>query len=976
MNQNSRPKVQRSTSLRVAAMATLCSFVVTSCGSKTSTTAPTAGGSATPVGQPLVQTGDIPKGLDMRLSNGKAGVEAVDHSKLAPATKIGDADVAALLNRTKPLAVDKNDRQDFALRPKSLPPPRIGKVENNSFPAPPSSLLPPKTNEAGKALTVLRYMPEGDVPLAPELSVTFSDAMVAVTSQDDAAAVKPVKLTPEPPGKWRWIGTRTILFDPAVRFPQATTYKVEIPAGTKSANGNELKAGVNFSFTTPPPKLVNRYPNGNSHRTDVPMFASFDQKIDAAAVVAKIKVTANGKNYAVRQLDAAEIEKDPVIKEMVANAKASEQDSRYVAFRAMDAFPTDTAVTVEFPAGTPSAEGPNKTTESQSLGFRTYPPLKIERAECGYQNKCPPGNPFAIQFNNQLDMDKFNEQQVTVTPDVPGLKVMNYGSSIALTGGTIARSTYKVTVASTIIDEYGQTLGKDATFTWNVTEAQPNFFGPSGVVVLDPAAKTPTIDMFTVNYDLLKYKLYKVTPNEFPAFGEYMRNLWNKDKPPTMPGSKVFDGSMPTTQGKDRIVETKIDITKALGQGGLGHAIVVVEPSPWKETYDPPRMYIWVQSTKLGIDASIDNEMLLAFATELQTGKPAANVELRMLRAGVNGKSDSQGLATLQLPAGGGGRGTEMLIAKRGADEAFVTESNGWWNDYNSWVKQSRSNSLTSYIVDDRKLYKPGEEVSIKGWLRLVNYGKNGDVSGLNGEVTSLTYDVFDSVGNKMLSGTSAVNLVGGFDTKFTLPKTPNLGYTSIQFHTVGKRSETLYHQFQIEEFRRPEFEVNATASTAPNLIGGSGDITVNAKYFSGGPLAGADVTWNLSASETTFTPPNRDEFVFGKWVPWWGLRGGYDYDDGEYYGGYGRGGRYTPPKSWTHQAKTDGAGAHVLHMDFLSANPAVPMSVSANASVESDSSAVLSVKKAAMSRHAETNTTLPHTTIPPMRGVFRSSSL
>jgi hypothetical protein len=38
-------------------------------------------------------------------------------------------------------------------------------------------------------------MPEGDVPLAPQLSVTFSQPMVAVTSVDDLAAQDvPVKL--------------------------------------------------------------------------------------------------------------------------------------------------------------------------------------------------------------------------------------------------------------------------------------------------------------------------------------------------------------------------------------------------------------------------------------------------------------------------------------------------------------------------------------------------------------------------------------------------------------------------------------------------------------------------------------------------------------------------------------------------------------------------------------------------------------
>ena len=168
-------------------------------------------------------------GLEMRLSEGKSGKPAIDRAKLAPAKKLADPEVAKLLSRSKPLVADAADQQAFALRPSSQPAPRTGEVVKTTFPADPSTLLPPKANDAGKDLTVLRFMPEGKVPLAPELSVTFSQPMIAVTSQDDAAKVQPVKITPTPKGRWRWIGTRTILFDPEVRFPQSTTYRSRSP---------------------------------------------------------------------------------------------------------------------------------------------------------------------------------------------------------------------------------------------------------------------------------------------------------------------------------------------------------------------------------------------------------------------------------------------------------------------------------------------------------------------------------------------------------------------------------------------------------------------------------------------------------------------------------------------------------------------------------------------------------------------------
>jgi len=39
-----------------------------------------------------------------------------------------------------------------------------------------------------------------------------------------------------------------------VRFPMATTYQVEVPAGTKSATGGVLKDAVKFTFETPAPR--------------------------------------------------------------------------------------------------------------------------------------------------------------------------------------------------------------------------------------------------------------------------------------------------------------------------------------------------------------------------------------------------------------------------------------------------------------------------------------------------------------------------------------------------------------------------------------------------------------------------------------------------------------------------------------------------------------------------------------------------
>jgi uncharacterized protein YfaS (alpha-2-macroglobulin family) len=893
-------------------------ILLAACGGH-ETSAPVAQGSAAP----FVYT--APKdpliGLDLRLSNGKQGAPGFDHAKLAPATKLSDAEVTQLLARATPLEAQAGDTAAFALRPSSTPPPRTGDTVKTTFPPPPSDLMPPAASDAGKDLRVLRYMPQGEVPYAPELSITFSQPMVAVTSQSDAAATVPVTLTPTPKGRWRWVGTRTVLFDPDPRFPQATTYQVEVPGGTKSANGGVLKDGVTFSFETPAPKLVASYPGSYTpQKLDVPMWIEFDQKIDPQAMLAAIKVTGakgwDDKPLAIRLLDAKEVAADKQLATLVDQANKDDHEGKWLAFKTVAPLPIDTQITVTVPPGAPSAEGPNKTKAAQSFGFHTYPPLEVDHYAC--DPTCPPSSPLWVRFNNPLDEDAFDDAIVTVKPDIPGLRVIAQGEMIEVMGATKARTSYTITIGKALKDDFGQVLGRAQSHTFKVGDAYPTFYGPSGLVVLDPSATKPTLDFFSTNYDALKVKLYAVEPSDLPAFGNYIDNQWNHDHPPRIPGRKVMDALVKVPGGKNELVETHVDLSSAL-HDGRGHVLAIVEPSPWKELYEPPRMVAWVQATKLAVDAHVDNDSLVAFATELGSGKPAAGVNLEIRPYGIKAVTDDKGMATLPL-ADVQQTSAHYLLASKDKDSAFVAES---WSDYGDWVKHARTPQLAWYVVDDRKLYKPGEEVSLKGWLRTIDYGKNGDVG--PSSVKSVSYKVMDSVGNQIAQGTANVDAIGGFDTKFTLPKTPNLGYAQIYFDAgVG----AYQHPIQIEEFRRPEFEVSAHASDGPFVVGGGGDVVVSAKYFSGGPLPGAQVSWFVTASQTTFTPPNRDDYVFGQWRPWWGYRGWYeDEADDEPKG-------ERSPMSWSFDGKTDGAGDHDLRMDFVSVKPAMPMSVTANATV------------------------------------------
>jgi alpha-2-macroglobulin len=181
--------------------------------------------------------------------------------------------------------------------------------------------------------------------------------------------------------------------------------------------------------------------------------------------------------------------------------------------------------------------------------------------------------------------------------------------------------------------------------------------------------------------------------------------------------------------------------------------------------------------------------------------------------------------------------------------------------------------TLRWLVFDDRQMYRPGEEVHFKGWIRRVGGGETGDVGPLQGAASRVYYRLIDSQGNDVHSGSLSPNALGGFDLALTLPDGMNLGYTTLYLIAEGAgdlEGREYHHPFQVQEFRRPEFEVSASASEGPHIVGGHAIASVTANYYAGGVLPNAEVNWQVTSMPGHFAPPNWDDFTFGRWTPWW----------------------------------------------------------------------------------------------------------
>ncbi len=867
------------------------------------------GRSAVRLGQPLEGRANPEQTFIFRLGEGSAGAPPLaDPIPIAEGQPMSAEETAAALERLPPFDEDAQPAE-FAQRDASLPAPRPGETVEVPFPPP-----APRDRDADAdngPLAVLRVAPEGDVAAAANVSVTFNQPMIPLASLEDIALERaPVILEPQPEdGRWRWLGTKTLVFERETRLPMATRYQVTVPAEASSVAGSRLGASRSWTFTTPPPRAVAFHPAaGVSQPRDPVMYMAFDQDIDPAAVAAHLRVRADGGAIGTRLAEPAEIEAAPAVAAMAERYGPK----RGVAFKAVAALPYDAETIVEAPPGLPSAEGPLRSQQAQAYRFRTYGPLKVVETRCGWRDRCPPMQPWTIQFNNALDQEAFREDWVRVEPVIEGMRVFANFNTLHIQGLTRGGQTYKVALNAEIRDQYEQTLGREQELSFTVGEADPNFFGfNDNYLTLDPYAP-PSLTVYTVNFRALRISVHRVTPDDWPAFEKALQDFY-RGRNVSLPGTSILDETRPVTHQKDALVETSIDLAAGL-DNGYGQLVVAVKPVQPSGPIERPRYaqrgaMAWIQRTDIGVTAFEDDDRLLVWTADLKDGRPLANARATLTAEGggsATAVSDTEGMASLPLTA----KRSNALTVRLGDDLAFLPGSRAGAR----WQSRRREDRAAWFVFDDRGVYRPGETVRVKGWARKIERGKRGGVA-LVGAGQTGRYTVYDARNNRLKQGELTLTGLGGFDLAFSTPDNANTGSARVEIEIPELGSAN--HAFQIQEYRRPEYEVTVRTEPGPYFVGDSAVATAEAAYYAGGPLPASPTRWTVSAFEASFTPPNLSDYTFGVWRPWW--------DVPPFFG---------PLATRSFEGATDAGGKHRLRLDFDRAEPATPKRLRVEAAV------------------------------------------
>ncbi|CAF1253132.1 unnamed protein product [Rotaria sordida] len=852
------------------------------------------------------------------------------------------------------LVAESTDEQEFFKREATIKAPKTSKIIQTPFPPPLADrkedldidierLKQLAKQEAGP-LIIERYSPNEtqiNYPLAT-VTITFNQPMIAVSSLDEKMNIEDlgISLAPKLEGRWRWTGTKTVQFEAKHRLPYSTEYTLKVDKEhCVSAIGGKLEDELLFEFSTTTPNVLQFSPYGTVSTLKPKCFLLFDQKIDRSKILKHLHVVGSDE-HEISNDDLELVDDETAKSEFKSYIDANEGNhEKYIVFTFKHDLLKATQYTVRLPAGCPSAEGPLVTTSEWLANFQTYEPLRIidwhPNKKHTYQPSASPGHSWSVTFNNSLNHSTINKSLFKVEPEVSGLGIEHSeynDQQITIHNNSKPNTIYTLVIESgKLKDIHGQTLEHDYSeqpiqfYIHDSPPLQGDISGATGMIVMDPGVlDEPFYPFMVYNYSEITLRINRVKPEHYhpnlPCFQPYSYLHGEKESHVQLPGEELLNEIVQTNCERDEPKEIKIPLKAYLAKNsGVGQLIIFIEPTEkaWNacqhnQWQRKQIVSAWLQCTRLAVDvfaSSGTNMKLTAWVTELMTGVPVNQATVSILNK--KKETNQQGLCTIEKNTTENNETREVEIKKRKVENRengilVVEKDDDQCMLTDIYANVSNLNVYVWHVFNDRGLYKPKEDVHVKGYVRLLE--TKGDAKLPTYAQGVIDYTVYDPRGQELQQSKVKLNNYGAFDIKFTLPDNVNLGNGWVRFSLPDSQTETA-HYFKIQEFRRPEYEVSSTVRpTVVHYCHPTNDeyviATCQGKLFAGGYLNDANVQWTVQAETTTFTPAKRSDYIFGRARPFVCWFGNFNDNNITY-----------PEKRF--QGKTDNKGQHEIKITY-----------------------------------------------------------
>jgi alpha-2-macroglobulin len=798
---------------------------------------------------------------------------ATNVTSSAVARPLVDTDTNALLARlpAPPLGTTTSDwqhRNASTMRPPSAAPPATGKLESIAFVVPVGK--PAADRPVAPTVTIPmsapEILPKGDIGKEIEVRVRFADPMVPIASVGLVKSA-PATITPSIAGQWRWVDTSVLTFtSTASRLPQATEFKVTVAAGTRALNGAALANPTTETFRTPPVSLWT-----SSNFTLLPtsaLLVLFDQDVDPARIAPFVSVSDDkSRTIATHSISQAQALATWALNPSIRiDADTIATWNHRALFLAPDApWPSGLQGRVNLRTGAPSAEGPRVSTKLATSKFQVAPEFRLIGVRCedrkpAMKTSCGQYNNVELLFSNAINRDLYHSTDVQFKGQ-PFADNHASGTDISLSVPDQPGKTFSISIADNVVDIFGQTLQRhsdpEVTAVKENDWYNPNLNAATGLQILDPRFTIPQWEVGAEAMQSVRISLYRVEPNDYFAYSEFEQGFRK-----AAPGKRVYDSTI--TVGTRTGATIRVDLRPALSKAGVGHVIAVADPIPRSKPYSgADRQVSWIQVSKLGVSSRIDGNAahVWTFATDpAHAMQPIANAAVSVVRAKhviANGSfTGADGRASIDLPIADGKESEALLIAEKDDDSSFIAVSGA--------ERAERINNTLWYVTNDRGMYKPGEPLYIKGWMRTLQQ-QPGAALQIPSSASKINYTLADAKGIRISAGELSLTSQGGFDLTAMIPNNVNLGSAVISLST---KDSTFTQYVAIEEFRAPAFALQLNDDVAfggnlPLFVGDQIEMQTSANYYSGGKLDGAAVRWDATLAPVYYSPPGWSGYLF-----------------------------------------------------------------------------------------------------------------
>ncbi|CAF1241767.1 unnamed protein product, partial [Didymodactylos carnosus] len=704
------------------------------------------------------------------------------------------------------LVAETTEEQELLKREASMKAPKTSEVLQTAFPPLPpdrkedvdidiEQLKQLAKQEAGP-LIIERYSPnEKEIDhVLSAITLTFNQPMITVSSLNEIMDIENsgISLTPKIEGRWRWTGTKTVQFEAKHRLPYSTKYTLKVnKEHCVSAIGGRLDEDFILEFATRTPKVVEFLPYETVSTLKPKCFLLFDQKIHMHETLKHLHVT-YGDGCKMQNEELELLDEMTAKNEFKSSINAHEGNhEKYVAFTFKHNLLKATQYTIQMPLGCPSAEGPLKTTSEWSTSFHTYEPLKITdwypNMTRDSEQSIDPGRSWSLTFNNSLDHSTINKSLFKFEPEVNSLGIehtKDNDQQIIIHNNSEPNTIYTLFIQSeTLKDIYGQILqhnNSDNLIQFRVHDSAVigDISGATGMIIMDPGVLDDPFYQFMVyNYSELTLRINRVKPEHYqpnlPCLRSYCYIYEDEEWYNKLPGEELVNEVILTNCTPNEPKEIKIPLKPYLNKkSNTGQLIVLIEPTQksWNECQSEDWKYrtvlsAWLQCTRLAVDIFFSSGsakvILTIWVTELMTGVPVNQATVSMLNK--TQETNQQGLCTIQNFKTDD-RNEDILVVKKDEDLCMLV-------NYYSYALDS--NIYVWHVFDDRRLYKPKEDVYVKGYVRLLKV--ENEAKSPSYAQGTIDYTIYDSCDKQLEQSSLKLNNYGAFDIKFKLPDNVNL---------------------------------------------------------------------------------------------------------------------------------------------------------------------------------------------------------